>query len=127
MKTLDIEWRHLVEKGQTCDRCADTGQVLQQIIDRLNRECLDRGCQFQLIEIPLDPERIHESNLVLIEGTPIEELLPGSASGSSHCTSCCELLGEASHCRTVQFGGAEYESLPESLLHRAICQVAACC
>ena len=32
MKELNIEWRHLDSNGETCDRCANTGKILQKVI-----------------------------------------------------------------------------------------------
>ncbi|WP_298200194.1 DUF2703 domain-containing protein [Desulfosporosinus sp.] len=43
MKTLTIEWRHLDVGGETCNRCYDTGENLNQEVKRLNRTLQPQG------------------------------------------------------------------------------------
>lgn len=127
MQTINIEWRHLVENGNTCIRCNDTGTALRQVVLRMNEECLNVGCHIQFVETELGMADIAESNSILINGTPIENVLPDAQSGESHCLSCCELVGQPTDCRTVEFGGKRFEAIPESLIRQAVCQVARCC
>ncbi|MES9902711.1 MAG: DUF2703 domain-containing protein [Sedimenticola sp.] len=58
----------------------------------------------------------------------IEDLLPGATSGENHCEFCRDFTGNPpTHCRTVEFCGDRYEAIPESLIRKAVCQVADCC
>ncbi len=128
MKTLEIEWRHLDKEGETCVRCSDTGEALHQTVAQLAEECRPRGWDIRFRETKLTPERISESNLILIDGKPIEAILPNAAAGLSLCPSCCELTGVSSTCcRTLEFKGKTYESIPAHLIRQAVCAIARCC
>jgi len=131
MKTLTIEWRHLdIEKdgvASTCARCADTGEELADVVESLARECGAKGVEISFKETKLPPSEVAQSNLVLFNGVPIEEILPGAFASKNECQSCCELIGEQTYCRTVEYGGRTYETLPAPLIREATCAVAQCC
>jgi hypothetical protein len=127
-KILEIEWRHLDREGETCFRCSDTGEALQKVVAQLGEECRPRGWDIRFRETKLSRERISESNLILIDGKPMETVLPGAAAGLSLCSSCCDLTGISSTCcRTVEFKGQTYESIPVHLIRQAVCTIAKCC
>ena len=127
MKQLTVEWQRLVENGDTCDRCQVTGDILHDTIERLNRECQARGWEIRLTETALGPESIANSNRILVDGKPLETFLPGAKNATNHCRSCSEMIGTQTQCRTLEWAGGSHETIPESLLRRAICRVAACC
>ena len=127
MKTVEIEWRRLVEEGETCERCNETGETLSGLIGAMNRECEPLGCRFSLTRTGIEAGSLAQSNSLLIDGIPFEQLLPGASVATSHCESCCELIGEQVECRTIEFGGFSYEAIPEHLLRDALCRVAGCC
>lgn len=127
MKTIDIEWRHLVVDQVTCERCSDTGAVLQQLVEELNHECTPRGVQVTLTETPLGPERIADSNQVLIDGRPLEASAPTIRVGSSTCTSCGELTGRDEQCRTLEMDGQSFEVPPPYLIRAEVCRLGGCC
>lgn len=114
--TLVLEWRHYAKEGQTCERCNDTGANLTTVV----ADYAQQGITITVQEVLLPYERIHESNLVLINGTPLEELLAGGAAGESSCSSCSCLSGQATSCRTVQYDGVVHEELTEALLKAGI-------
>ncbi len=126
-KRLVVEWRHIEKAGNTCVRCTDTGVALDTLIERLAKECQSSGWDIRLEETILGMDEIDQSNLILINGRPLESILPEASSGKSHCDSCCEFTGQPTDCRTVNFGGETYESLPETLIREAVCRVATCC
>lgn len=111
-----IEWRHYDKDGQTCSRCCGTGANLTAVV----AEYATRGIVIELQEILLPFERIDESNLVLINGVPLEQLLEGAASGESECVSCGCLAGQATNCRTVWHEGMAYEELTPELIRQGI-------
>lgn len=113
---LTVEWRHYDKDGLTCNRCCGTGANLAKVVAEYN----DRGIAIELRETLLPFERIEESNLVLINGVPLEELLAGAAAGSSECVSCGCLAGQSACCRTVIHEGFVYEELSEELIQRGI-------
>lgn len=128
MKTLEVEWKHIDKEGDTCVRCSDTGQALHRVVAELAEECRPRGWDSQLRETKLSEEQISESNLILINGRPVEDILPNAAAGMSLCPSCCDLTGiSATCCRTIEFKGKSYESTPAHLIRRAVCTIAQCC
>ncbi len=128
MNTLEIEWKHLDKSGNTCIRCTDTGEALQSVIAQLAQECKSCGWNITFKETKLSESEIRQSNIILFNGRPIEDVLPGAKISESHCQSCCELIGDSStSCRTVEFGGNSYEEIPSSLIRQAVCEVARCC
>ncbi|MDD4474968.1 MAG: DUF2703 domain-containing protein [Eubacteriales bacterium] len=50
MKQLIIEWKHLDVKGETCERCYDTGENLAAEVKRLNRSIQPQGIDVEYIE-----------------------------------------------------------------------------
>jgi hypothetical protein len=118
MRTLTIEWKHLEVKGETCDRCYDTGENLTQEIKRLNRALGPGGIRVELKETLLDDTQIPASNAIFFDGVPIEKLLDIGIS-ENRCDSCTALLGKETYCRTVWFEGGEYEDVPAKAIRRA--------
>lgn len=112
---IKIEWRHYDKAGATCDRCGDTGTNLKQVI----AEYAGHGVVIELQETLLTEEQISESNLVLINGLPLEDLLTATT-GESDCPSCSCLTGSETSCRTVQCGGEVYEELTPELIRKGI-------
>ena len=113
---LNIEWRHYVKAGATCERCGDTGANLRQVL----AEYAARGIAVELQETLLDQDRISESNLVLLNGIPLEQLLSGATAGESDCPSCSCLVGAQTSCRTVQCGDQTYAELTPELIRRGL-------
>jgi len=118
MKKLDIEWRHLDVQGETCDRCYDTGENLANEVKRLKRDLEPQGIEIVLTETKLDESQISQSNTILFNGTPIDEILDIRVSENA-CESCSALLGQKTYCRTVMFNGSEYEDIPEKAIRQA--------
>ncbi|MGB7970339.1 MAG: DUF2703 domain-containing protein [Candidatus Deferrimicrobiaceae bacterium] len=127
MKTLTIEWKHLDKDGATCVRCRDTGKTLAEVVGELKHECKETGVRVVFRETVLGADRIRESNQILFNGVPLENLLPGAVAGENACQSCCDLLGQETSCRTIERDGKRYEAIPESLIRAAACRVAGCC
>lgn len=122
MKTLKIEWMHLDVKGETCDRCYDTGENLVQEVKRLKRALQPQDIEVELIETMLDDTQVLQSNTILFNGVPIEEILTIEVS-VNYCNSCTNLLGKETYCRTVKFEGNEYEDIPAKAIRQAALRV----
>ncbi|TRO82554.1 DUF2703 domain-containing protein [Trichloromonas acetexigens] len=116
MKKLKIEWRHFETGGQTCDRCGDTGASLRRVIEELART---EGVTIEYQESHLLASSIAQSNMVLFNGVPLEELLDGAEVSSNECCSCSCLIGEDTECRTLLYQGKTYEDIPEELMREA--------
>ena len=126
MKMLEIEWKHLDVGGKTCVRCSDTGESLQEAIEKLAEECKIAGWEIRFRETRLAEKDISQSNAILFNGTPIEELLHEAEASESHCNSCSALTGKPSSCRTIEFGGKTYGGIPASLIRQAAGKVIGC-
>lgn len=122
MKTLKIEWRHLDVEGETCNRCYDTGENLTQEIKRLSRALQPQGIEVELFETKLDDTQIPQSNTILFNGVPIEDILNIKVS-ENYCDSCTSLLGKKTYCRTVMYEGNEYEEIPAKAIRQAAYKV----
>jgi len=115
---LEIEWRHLVQQGNTCERCDNTGVTLLRVLQDLSAELGRAGVVVTFRETPLGPEDLAQSNLILFNGRSMEDCL-GAQVTETHCQSCCELVGEQVSCRAVEINGTIYEAIPEALIREA--------
>lgn len=118
---------HLDIEGKTCERCSDTGKEVRDVVQRLNEECRGRGVEIKLKETTLSEDEISKSNLILINGRPIEDILPDAERSESGCCSCSELTGKEESCRTILQFGEVFETIPQKLIREAICEIAGCC
>jgi len=116
MQKMHIEWRHYDKTGRTCDRCSDTGTNLKQVIEKY----AERGIAIELQETLLDASQLAESNMILMNGVALEELLAGASASESACPSCSCLTGTAASCRTVRYHGITYEDLSPDLISEGI-------
>lgn len=118
MKTLTFVWQRLVSNGQTCPRCAGTGNEVERALQQLQAQLRPLGIEPVLETREIDEAAFKanpsESNRIWIAGKPMEEWLKATV-GSSRCCSVC---GD-SECRTVAVGGSAYEVVPEELLVKA--------
>lgn len=118
MKTLKIEWRHLDVGGETCERCYDTGENLANEVKRLKRTLEPQGIAIELTETKLDDSQIPQSNTVLFNGVPIEDILDIEVS-ENYCESCTALLEKETYCRAVKFEGNDYDDIPAKAIRQA--------
>lgn len=127
MPTITIEWQHLDVAGTTCQRCGDTGMELVRAVEQLQAECAPKGVEILFRETLLDAGQIAHSNTILVNGAPLESILPHTLARTSCCASCGDLTGQPEQCRTLVHLGQEYEAIPQDLIRRAVCQVGGCC
>jgi hypothetical protein len=118
MEKLIIEWKHLDVEGETCDRCYDTGDNLTNEAKRLKRALQPKGIEVELIETKLNDTEIPQSNVILFNGVPLEDILKIEIS-KNHCDSCSNLLETDIYCRTVIYEGNEYEDIPAKAIRQA--------
>ncbi|MCB0256568.1 MAG: DUF2703 domain-containing protein [Anaerolineae bacterium] len=119
MTSLPIRWQRLVSpEGKTCDRCSATHQQMLRAVDKLKEALrpLDMAPVLEIKEVDSDTFKANpsESNRIWIGGRPMEEWL-GASVGSSPCCSVCG----TSECRTIEVGGATFETIPERLFLKA--------
>lgn len=125
MQELSIEWRHYDKQGATCDRCATTGEAVKKVISGLGAELEEKGFAVTFTETLLPEELMAQSNMLLFNGVPLEQLLDNAAVNENSCASCSCLTGTETSCRTVEYQGATYEEIPEELILKAIRTVVA--
>lgn len=115
---INIKWQRLVAKGETCPRCESTEQELNKAIDKLQQALSPLE-----IKVTLEKEEINisefeqdplQSNRILINDQPIENLLKGKVGQSP----CCEVCGPTD-CRTMEIDGQIYETIPSELIIQA--------
>lgn len=119
MTTLKIEWRHLEVNGETCDRCYDTGENLFHEVKRLNKVLVTKNISIKLIDTKLSAHDVLQSNTLLINDVPIENIIDVKVS-TNYCKSCSSIIGKDSYCRTVIFDGNEYEDIPAKAIRQAV-------
>ena len=124
MKTHTIEWKHLDQNGRTCDRCHDTGTNLRTVIRKLNSSLRSRRVRFRFKETLLNADHLTESNSIIIDGQPLEKILPATRVTTTECGSCGELLGQATDCRALTKDGRIHETIPADMIQRALRKVA---
>ena len=124
MKTHTVEWKHLERNGRTCDRCHDTGANLRAVVRKLNTSLRSQRVRFRVKETLLKPDRLEESNSIIIDGQPLEALLPATRVTSTECGSCGELLGQATDCRALTRDGKTHETIPADMIQDALRRVA---
>ncbi len=122
MKILKIEWKHLDVKGETCNLCYDTGENLINEVKRLNRALNPKGIEIEIIETKLNESQINESNIILFDGVPIEDILEIKVV-DKYCDSCTTLVGSDTYCRTVIYEDNEYEDIPAKAIRHAALKV----
>ena len=130
MKSLHIEWQHIEKNGKTCRRCADTGQILTQVIKELAEELKPEGISVSLTETKLSKDEVSESNRLFFNGMAFEDILPDVTVSESSCSSCTDLCGCGDlcgtnvNCRTIVSDGVVYEAIPATLIRKAALIVA---
>jgi hypothetical protein len=116
---VTVEVERLVVDGETCGRCASTWDAACQAVEMVAAEVAGIGLAIDLHEMPLPPERLADSNRVLVNGRLAEEWLDGS-SGMTECASCGDLVGEPVCCRSYEIDGSATDSLSADDIARAI-------
>ena len=120
MKNLLIEWKHFDKEGNTCKRCSDTGVSIQTAVDELKEELKKKEIEILFEETKLSENGIKESNSILFNGIPIEELLDDTKAVETQCNSCCELIGSSVNCRALDCHGQITEEISVELIKSAV-------
>jgi len=118
MKTLKFKWQRLMYEGQTCPRCGSTEVEVEKAIAALKESLNPQGIDVELekseLSVDVFKKDTLQSNMIWIGDRLLEEWI-GGMTGKSQC---CDVCGP-NDCRTVSFGGEEYEVIPSELLIKA--------
>jgi len=119
---LTIEWKHIgKDVTSTCERCGLTGGAILDVLEELQPFFRQKNISARFQETVLPDSLIEESNQVIINGTPLEEYLPGAEVVQTPCCSCACITGQdEAECRAIDYGGNRYEALTPDLLKRVI-------
>lgn len=123
MKELAIEWRHYDKEGVTCQRCTATGSSVSEAVSQLTDELAAMGVCVTFTETPLPEELMAQSNMILLNGIPLEAVLEHATTDENPCPSCSCLTGSETSCRTVLYRGKTYEEIPADLIRTAAYRV----
>lgn len=117
-KTLTLRWQRLLADGATCPRCGSTEGAVEEAVATLTQTLAPLGITVVLEKGELPPEVFAraplQSNLILLNGRPLEAWL-GASRGQSPC---CEVCGPH-ECRTLEIGDVVFEAVPAELIVKA--------
>lgn len=118
MKKLIIRWQRLIDNNKTCPRCEGTEQEINRAYEKLKDALSQIGIKVILDKRELSMDEFKNnpliSNQIWINNKPLEEWL-NAAVGQSQC---CDVCGDEK-CRTIEFKGENYETIPEALIIKA--------
>ena len=92
---------------------------MESAVKKLRDLLKDRNVKVSLKEIKLTEKEIAESNSILFNNIPLEDILPKTETKESDCGSCSDLIGKNTSCRAVSCGSKTYETVPEELIIQA--------
>ena len=118
-RSIVIETTVLRVDGETCERCGDTVEAARSAARDLQLVLLPLNVRVTLVEHAATADTIEDSNAVLINGRPIEELL-GAERISTDCPSCSELVGQSACCGAVRIGNRVQESYTPEQIRDAV-------
>lgn len=117
-KTLTISWQRLLDGGETCQRCGATETAVEAACRHLQEALGPWGVKVVLEKAALDPAAFardpQQSNLIRINGRPLEDWLQAQTGQSQ----CCGPCGD-NECRTLTVNGQVYEAIPTELIVQA--------
>lgn len=120
MKKILIEWKYYAKNGGTCLRCSGTRTNLSSALKELKEDLIKKDIHLEFKETVLPESKIPQSNIILIDGVPIEELLPDTARGENKCCSCSNICGKPTNCRTLNQRDLVFEEIPTRLIKEAV-------
>jgi hypothetical protein len=89
------------------------------VVAQLTQKLAPEGITVSFIETVLPEELMAQSNMILFNGVPLEEVLGTATTSASECPSCSCLTGTDTVCRTVVHEGVTHEEIPADLIRQA--------
>lgn len=125
-KEIVIEWKHIGRDVEnTCVRCGETGLAVIDAVEEIRPALGEEGITVRIIETVLPYEEISESNSILFNGIPLEDLIERMTVTTTPCISCTCITGQdEAECRAVEYEGTLYEAIPIELILRVIRKLA---
>jgi hypothetical protein len=101
-----------------CGRCTDTGANLREVITGLGEEHLLDNVELELENTFLPPERMEESNTVLINWVPVEKIFSPGVTFVG-CSRCLDRTVEQGHCPEATDSWDIFKAIPAAEMIRA--------
>ncbi|HOW32986.1 MAG TPA: DUF2703 domain-containing protein [Methanoregulaceae archaeon] len=121
-KKILIEWRHLEFGEIPCGRCTDTGTNLLKVITQLGDEDLLNNVELEIQNTILSPDKVDESNVLIINGIQLEHLL-GTGISFSGCSCGTDISKDQVSCKAVQLDRDVFKAIPEEMIRGALLEV----
>lgn len=121
-KKILIEWRHLEFGEIPCGRCTDTGTNLLKVITQLGDEDLLNNVELEIQNTILSPDKVDESNVLIINGIQLEHLL-GTGISFSGCSCRTDISKDHVSCKAVQLDRDVFKAIPEEMIRGALLEV----
>lgn len=100
--------------GSTCPRCGKTEQELEKAVKALKSKGITVEFSKKKISKKEFDRNTRKSNKIIINGKTLESWLTAKTGSSS----CCDTCGDAD-CRTVEYRGKLYETIPKEIIIKA--------
>jgi len=116
-----IEWRHLDLGQPFSGHCSETGATLWEVITTLGQEHWLDDIGLELKNTILLPEDTEESNTVLVNGIPVEQIL--NTGDTFGCSGGQDTGSEVTPLQRVPPGRDVLKGIPYEVLRKAILTV----
>jgi hypothetical protein len=117
-KELLIEWKHGRGKRVTCIICTDTGKTLQTLLQEIIPVLEQDGIRVRIVDTDLSGDDSEDT--ILLNGTPLEELINKAGSGQNYCRSTKCMMMQQEYPRISETDQAIREEAPEILFRKAM-------
>lgn len=113
----DVTVEYLYLDLETCERCIDTKDVLDEVIHEISPVLEMTGIRLTYVSVNIATRKLAEeyhfrtSPTILVNGRDIEDKI-----AENHCSACGAICDGDTDCRTWEFEGKHYDVLPKSVL-----------
>lgn len=119
---MEVEWRYPAQKGE-CLYCAESGKTIRDFVGELAQGLEAESVKVTFTENP--STRTDTSPLLLINDTPLEEVLEGETIVTGGCPTCTPAIGKkVRFLRTLHYRDKTYLEVPEKVVQQAIRKMA---
>ncbi|MFO8051603.1 MAG: DUF2703 domain-containing protein [Thermoplasmatota archaeon] len=112
-----------------CERCRSTDETLDEVMKELRPE-LSLVDHLSVNKIRIgnkDDEKqygLKRSPTIRLNGEDLEEIVSGKLEISdNYCSSCSDVVGEDTNCRTFEYDGGSSENIPKEMLREGLLKV----
>jgi len=127
MKKLIIDFLYL--DLSSCERCQDTDRILDEVLSELgpNLRVVDYLRINKIKMTNKEDEKKYgfkRSPTIKLNGRDVEEIVSGrSEVTDNYCSSCSDVCGEDTDCRTYEYGEETSENVPKEMLKEGLLKV----